>query len=76
MPIHELHIDHNTTYLPPPPPKKNLHNHCFQFLLGITVVPREIQDNGSTIFFGGGGREEGGRMQTKCIMVYVKMVNR
>ena len=24
----------------------DLHNHCFQFLLGITVVPREIEDNG------------------------------
>ena len=24
---------------------KLLHNHCFQFLLGITVVPREIKDN-------------------------------
>ena len=22
-----------------------LHNHCFQFLLGITVVPGEIKDN-------------------------------
>ena len=35
-------------HLGPPPPaphKKNLHNHCFQFLLGVTVVPREIQDN-------------------------------
>ena len=26
-------------------PPKLLHNHCFQFLLGITVVPREIKDN-------------------------------
>ena len=24
---------------------KLLHNHRFQFLLGITVVPREIKDN-------------------------------
>ena len=23
---------------------QTLHNHCFQFLLGITVVPREIKD--------------------------------
>ena len=35
----------------PPPPRQILHNHCFQFLLGITVVPREIQDNGSANFF-------------------------
>ena len=30
---------------PTPPPKKKLHNHCLQFVLGITVVPREIEDN-------------------------------
>ena len=23
----------------------NNHNHCFQFLLGITLIPREIEDN-------------------------------
>ena len=28
------------------------HTHCFQFLLGITVVPREIEDNGYEKFFG------------------------
>ena len=32
-----------------------LHNHCFEFLLGITVVPIEIENNGHAIFFGGGG---------------------
>ena len=31
---------------PPPPPPQLMHIHCFQFLLGITVVPREIADNG------------------------------
>ena len=42
---HYFHKDH--TALPPPPQKKKkLHNHCFQFLPGNTVVPREIQDNG------------------------------
>ena len=29
-----------------------LHNHCFQFLLGIAVVPREIEDNGYAKFWG------------------------
>ena len=29
----------------PNPPKKKLHNHCFQFLLGSTVVSRETEDN-------------------------------
>ena len=41
----------------PPPPPQILHNHCFQFLLGNTVVPREIEDNGYAFFFffwGGG----------------------
>ena len=36
-------------HIVPPPPlpnQKKIHNHCFQFLLGITVVPREIEDNG------------------------------
>ena len=28
-----------------------LHNHCFQLLLGITVVPREIEDNGYAKFW-------------------------
>ena len=52
-------IDHNASCLPP----KSLHNHCVQCLLCITVVPREIEDNGYTIWGGGGG--EG---------AYVKMV--
>ena len=49
----------NLVHPPPPPPqKKNFHNHCFQFLLSITVVLREIQDNGYAKNFlsrGGGG---------------------
>ena len=28
------------------PPLKSSHNHCFQFLLGSTVVPRGKEDNG------------------------------
>ena len=35
----------------PPPPQKKFHNHCFQFLLGITVALREIQDNGYAKIF-------------------------
>ena len=27
-----------------------LYNHCYQFLLGITAVPREIEDNGMQNF--------------------------
>ena len=44
--IHHFHKDHNTSCLPP----KILHNHCFQFLLGTTVVPRDIEDNGYAKF--------------------------
>ena len=36
----------------PPPPPKILHNHCFQFVLGITAVPKEIQDNGCANLWG------------------------
>ena len=65
MLIHYFHIGHNAPCLPP----KIWHNHCFRFLLGITVVPREIQDNGyANFFFGGGG-------YTRYIMAYVKIVN-
>ena len=42
---------------------------CFQFLLDITVIPREIlniEKNVDAKFWG----------QTRCIMVYVKIVNR
>ena len=45
--IYHFHIDHNALCLPP----KILHNHCCQFLLGITVVPREIEDNGYAKFW-------------------------
>ena len=45
--IHHFHTDHNAPCLPP----KILHNHCCQFLLGITVVPREIEDNGYAKFW-------------------------
>ena len=54
-------------------PTKILQNHCFQFLLRNIVVLREVEDNDNIIFLfflGGGGGE------TRCIMIYVKMVNR
>ena len=40
----------NATY-PPPPPPQNLHNLCFSFLLGITTVPRETENNTYANFF-------------------------
>ena len=36
-------------------PQTFLYNHRFQFLLGIAVVSREVEDNGSETFGGGGG---------------------
>ena len=44
-----LHISHNALYLPP----KILHNLCFSFLLGITAVPREIENIMPMQNFGG-----------------------
>ena len=40
------YIDHNAPRLQ----SKILNNLCFLFLLGITVVPREIKDNGYAKF--------------------------
>ena len=47
--IHHFHLDHNAPHLL----LNILHSHCFQFFLGITVVPREIEDNGYAKFWGG-----------------------
>ena len=52
--IHYFHIHPNTHFLTSPLQKK-LDNHYFQFLLGITVVLREIEDNDYVKFGGGGG---------------------
>ena len=43
-----FHISYNAPYLPP----KILHNLCFSFLLGITAVPREIENNAYAKFWG------------------------
>ena len=38
-----------------------LHNHCFQFLLGIEVVLRKVKNKDYAILFlgGGGGSKQG-----------------
>ena len=56
-------------------PLKILHNYCFQFLLGITVIPRKIQDNVYAKDWGGGRGGGGVSKVHYCIFVYVKMVN-
>ena len=50
---------HNTLCFSP----KILHKHCFQFLLGLAMVPRENKNN-AYVKFGG---------QEKCIMVFSEM---
>ena len=52
MIIRHFHISHNGTYLFPPLQKKILHNLCFSFLLGITAVQREIENNAYAKFWG------------------------
>ena len=48
-----FHISYNAPYFPPPPtPPQILHNLCFSFLLGITAVPREIENNAYAKFWG------------------------
>ena len=44
-------------------PKNNFQNHCFQFLLGITVIPKENEIKDIL------GREGGG--ESTCIFVYM-----
>ena len=51
--ICHLLISHNTPCLPPPPPfKKKFRKRWFSFLLGITAVPREIENNAYAKFWG------------------------
>ena len=74
--IHCFLIGYNAPCSPPcPPQKKNLRNHCFQFLLGITVVPREIENNGY-VKFGGLNRVNYGLCEiVNCIVYCSVMLN-
>ena len=67
--IHHFHVDHNGPCLPP----RTLHKYCFQFLLGITVIPREIKGNGYAKF-GGRGWGRGGGGLTRCILRVVELI--
>ena len=53
--IHHFHRDHRAHCLRAIP-IKILHNHCFQFPLGIIFIPREIEDRCDEKKMGGGGR--------------------
>ena len=61
----------------PPPPKKKWHNHCFQFLQGITVIPREIKDDGYIKFWGVNkvhyGLCENGELNEWMVKCFVKL---
>ena len=50
---------HNTSCLSP----EILHEHCFQFLLGLTLVPKENENNAYANLGG----------QTKSIMVFFEL---
>ena len=64
-----FHIDQNAPCLP-----NILRNHCFQFLLGIIVVPKEFEKTMVVQNLGGEGGGWGVG-QESCIMVFVKIVN-
>ena len=51
--LHHFHQKHNASCLS----NNILQNNCFQFLLGITDIPKEIEDNGyaTFLFFWEGG---------------------
>ena len=49
--IRHLHISHNAPYSPHPS-RSDLHDLCFSFLLGVTAVPREIENNAYAKFWG------------------------
>ena len=53
--IRHLHFSHNKPYLHP----QILHNLCFSFLLGITAVPRENENNTYAKFCGANKEQYG-----------------
>ena len=73
--LHRFHIRHNASCLPS-------HNHCFQFLLAITVVPRRIQYNGYAKFWGVNKvhyglceKVEFGNFGNLLVIWYIKRIN-
>ena len=63
--IRHVHISHNAPYLPP----KILHNLCFSFLLGITAVPREIENKRYANFGGAKKVYYGGNVEVAYIVI-------
>ena len=63
--IRHLHISHNAHYLTP----KISHSLCFSFLLDITAVPREIENNAYARFWGANKVYYGGCASGKCNII-------
>ena len=67
-PIRHLYISHKVPYLSPPPPAPQiLNNLCFPFLLGITAVPIDIENNAWAKFWGANKVHDGLRLSHKLL---------
>ena len=62
-------LENTTIIFFSPSPQKILHNHCFEFPLGLRIIPRETENNNYAIFFFWGGGYK------KLIMVFSKVAN-
>ena len=68
--ICHLEISHNASYLPP----KILHNLCYSFLLDITAVPTEIENNAYAKFWGANKVHYGRCASGVCIALFGKFI--
>ena len=69
--IRNLHVNHNAPYSTP----KILHNLCFSILLGITVVPREIENQAYAKFWGVNKVRYGICASKWCIGYHLHLLN-
>ena len=67
--IRDFHISHSAPYLPP----KILHNLCFSFLLGITAVPREIENN-TYVKFWGANMVHYGKCKSDVLTIFMETI--
>ena len=72
-----MHVSHNapcSPYPTPPLPTKNLENFCFSFLLSITAVPRETEENDCAKINVGEGSKQGVLWETSQWRIDLKMI--